>query len=520
MSLEESEPPSQNLDHILGWLEGSVSFTPFSGLDDPYFPHGFNGSQSWEWDQTQDFGHDLIHNLTQDPSNNEEFMNDGTTDPVTGAPVIVPDPPPEPPQPSDQSRKRNSDALVDVRAVKRPARRRRNINKSAGKSCNDGDKSERWAEQLLNPCAVAIMTGNSSRVQHYLCVIRELASSSGDPNYRLAAAGLRALTHHLSSSSSSSMSTWPALTFPSAEVKMFQQTLLKFYEVSPWFAFPNNMANSAILQILAQESRDKRDLHILDIGVSHGMQWPTLLEALSRRPEGPPPRIQITVISDQSKELPFSVGPPAYNYSSQLLTFAQSLNINLQINVLDNFPLQNLCFQVIDIAPHETLVICAQFRLHQLKHNSPDERSEILKVLRSFGPKGVILSENNAECSCSSCGDFATRYSKKLEYLWKFLDSTNSGFKGQDSEERKLMEGEATKALTSEREMNEGKEKWFDRMRRAGFATEVFGEDAIDGARALLRKYDNNWEIRLEDEDTFAGLWWKGESVSFCSLWK
>ncbi|VVA97569.1 unnamed protein product [Arabis nemorensis] len=41
---------------------------------------------------------------------------------------------------------------------------------------------------------------------------------------------------------------------PSAEVKMFQKT--------------NNMANSSILQILAQEPKDKKDLHVLDIGVS------------------------------------------------------------------------------------------------------------------------------------------------------------------------------------------------------------------------------------------------------------
>jgi hypothetical protein len=52
------------------------------------------------------------------------------------------------------------------------------------------------------------------------------------------------------------------------------------------------------------------------------------------------------------------------------------------------------------------------------------------------------------------------------------------------------------------------------------FLGEVFGEDAINGAPALLRKYDSNWETRMEEKDGFVGLQWKGQPVSFSSLWK
>ncbi|KAG7577157.1 Transcription factor GRAS [Arabidopsis thaliana x Arabidopsis arenosa] len=510
MLLEETEPPNQTLDHVLSWLEDSVSLSPLPGFDDSCLLHEFDGTQTWEWDQTQDPEHGFIQSYSQDLSAYVGFEATNL-EVVTEAPSIDLDPPPELQQQNDQSRKRSRDEVIGAQQVKKSARSKRKAIKPSEKSSKDGNKEGRWAEKLLNPCALAITASNSSRVQHYLCVLSELASSSGDANRRLAAFGLRALQHHISSSSSVSSSFWPVFTFASSEVKMFQKTLLKFYEVSPWFALPNNMANSAILQILAQDSIDKKDLHILDIGVSHGMQWPTLLEALSCRPEGPPPRVRITVVSDLTADIPFSVGPPGYNYGSQLLGFARSLKINLQISVLDNF-------QLIDTSPHETLIVCVQFRLHPLNHSIPDERGETLKALRSLGPKGVVLCENNGECSAS--GDFAAGFSKKLEYLWKFLDSTSSGFKEENSEERKLMEGEATKVLMNTGEMNEGKDKWYERMREAGFAAEAFGEDAIDGAKSLLRKYDNNWEIRMEDGDTYAGLMWKGEAVSFCSLWK
>jgi hypothetical protein len=124
------------------------------------------------------------------------------------------------------------------------------------------------------------------------------------------------------------------------------------------------------------------------------------------------------------------------------------------------------------------------------------------------------------DCSCNSCGDFATGFSRRVEYLWRFLDSTSSAFKGRESEERRMMEGEGSKALTNRGEMNEGIDKWCERMKGVGFVGEMFGEDAIDGARALLRKYDGNWEMRTEGKDGCVGLWWKGQPVSFCSLWK
>ncbi|KAF8406803.1 hypothetical protein HHK36_005924 [Tetracentron sinense] len=181
--------------------------------------------------------------------------------------------------------------------------------KSTGNNCNKGNNREgRWAEQLLNPCAAAITAGNLTRVQHLLNVLYELGSPSGDANHRLAAHGLHSLTHHLSSSSSStSCVSMELTTFASTEPRFFQRSLLKFYEVSLWFAFPNNIANASILQILAQEPDRSLNLHILDIGVSHGMQWPTLLEALTHRSGGPPPLIRLTIVA----ATPFSVGPPA-----------------------------------------------------------------------------------------------------------------------------------------------------------------------------------------------------------------
>lgn len=546
------EPPNPASDHILDWFEGSVSYYP-SWMDDPYNP-GCIVEDYNLWGHGQDMGQQFhVDAGTGSP--------DAATGTAMSAAISGGKTPTEPyssnkPPSSDLSKKRNDsddlclkpsqnhkskkikcrpaneadngDAVVEGTTVKKSAGNKKGSAKANGNNCNNGNNKEgRWAEQLLNPCALALATGNLTRVQHLLYVLHELASPTGDANHRLAAHGLRALTQHLSSSTSFSSTTASSgpVTFASADPRFFQRSLLKFYEVSPWFAFPNNIANSSILQILAEESNSLQTLHIIDIGVSHGFQWPTFLEALTRRPGGPPPLVRLTVVTasaenDQNMETPFAIGPPGDNFSSRLLGFAKSMNINLQINRLDNHPLQNLNAQILDVSPDETFVVCAQFRLHHLNHSTPDERSEFLKVLWNMKPKGVVLSENNMDCCCNSCGNFATGFERKVEFLWKFLDSISSAFKGKESEDRRLMEGEAAKALTNQREMNEGKEKWCDRMREAGFVGENFGEDAIDGARALLRKYDNNWEMKVEENHTSVGLWWKGQPVSFCTLWK
>ncbi|KAF5201994.1 Nodulation-signaling pathway 1 protein [Thalictrum thalictroides] len=538
--LETLEQNLNSDDHILDWLEDTVSFLP-SFLNDSYNVEEANEYQWWEQNR------DLIDS-TSTPTLN--VSSDHSTC-ITSLDL----PTSSIPQSSDSSssRKRKSpttpnskspqevvskschigennesDAVVEeeVVKVKRTVSTKKAAAKGNGNNSNNGNSKEgRWAEQLLNPCAIAISNGNLSRVQHLLYVLHELASPSGDANNRLATHGLRALTHHLSSSTTPSFSTVSPITFASTEPRLFLRSLLKFYEISPWFTFPNAVANASILQILAQETDCLRTVHIVDMGVSHGLQWPTLLEALSHRSGGPPPLVRLTIVVAASMQnnglsAPFSMGPAGDDFPSRLLRFAKSINLNLQINLLNNHPLEALNPQTMNTSPDETLIVCAQFRLHCISHTIPDDRTDFLKTLRSFEPKAVILCENDLSCSCKHCGDFTTGFTRRVEYLWRFLDTTSSAFKGRECEERRVMEGEAATALINGLEMNEGKEKWCEKMRRVGFIGEVFGEDVIDGARALLRKYDSNWEMKIDDKDKCVCLGWKGQPVSFCSLWK
>ncbi|PWA80961.1 Transcription factor GRAS [Artemisia annua] len=505
MSFGEPDPNSTT-DQISDWLEDTVSYLP-SFLDDPYGSSNIIDDRFWA--PAEELEHELFSAttssiLTNNSVNNSNSTVTSTNTRLTTNHVIVSDQSKQPS--SDLSKKRKAPEDVVLRPtvqVKKSVNRKGQRKSTKDGSNNVNNKNGRWAEQLLNPCAAAITAGNVARVRHFIFVLRELASPTGDANYRLASHGLQALTHHLTSNSNqparaAQVQTAPPINFSTVNPRFFQRSLINFNDINPWFTIPNNIANNSILQVLSELDHGAcTNLHILDIGVSHGFQWPTLLEALSRRPGGPPPLVQITIVPPllENNQIPFAASPFGYNFVSNILRFANEFKINLHINKLDNCPLHNLNSQFIKSSPDETLIICAQFRLHSLKHNNPDNRTDFLKTIRNLEPKGVILSDNNMDCSCNNCSNFETGFARQVDYLWNFLDSTSVAFKGRDMEERKMMEGEASKAL-------------------------INMEDVMDGARALLRKYDNNWELRLDENDKCIGLWWKGQPVSFCSLWK
>lgn len=394
------------------------------------------------------------------------------------------------------------------------------------------DREARWAEQLLNPCAAAIEAGNLPRTQHLLYVLSELASFSGEPNHRLAAHGLRALTrrlpHAVGQAAAATMKIpaceCPTPSFSGVDPRLFRASLIRFNEISPWFAVPNALANSAIAQAASTKSAvtEPRQVHVVDIGVSHGVQWPTLLEALTRVPRGStPPSVRLTVAGPTATPpVPFSASPPGYDCSPQLLRYAKSIDLDLAIVQAPSLDTLHGT-----LTPGETLVVCLQFRLGLA---TADEQDAILRTVRDLNPELMVLTEldgGGGRSDDSAASEFAAR----LELLWRFLDSTAAAFMGVDADERRVMEAEAGTSLAAPTlrrtgaTVGSGRESWRARLAAAGFEEAAFGGEAVETAKALLRKYDSGWELvppPSPPAPAAVGLRWKGQPVSFCSLWR
>ena len=308
----------------------------------------------------------------------------------------------------------------------------------------------------------------------------------------------------------------PTPAFAGAEPRLFRASLIRFHEVSPWFALPNALANAAIAQAAASGSggrggSEPRSLHVVDLGVSHGVQWPTLLESLTRLPGGrAPPSVRLTVAG--APPAPFSASPPGYDFSPHLLRYAKSISLQLAINraaSLDS--VRGLASP--SASGEEALVVCLQFRL---RHASADERTEILRKVRGLDPELVVVSELDGGGDGTAAGEFTAR----LELLWRFLESTSAAFKGRDGDERRLLEAEAGTSLVASEAAGAGREAWREAIVAAGFEEAAFGDEAVESAKSLLRKYDGGWEMSASGATGAVALRWKGQPVSFCSLWR
>jgi hypothetical protein len=97
-----------------------------------------------------------------------------------------------------------------------------------------------------------------------------------------------------------------------------------------------------------------RHIRVVDLGVSHGVQWPTLLDALTRVPWGSTlPSIRLTITSPTATPpAPFAMSPPGYYSVPQLLRTPGPSTRHHGLDTLHGVTTSS-----------EVLIVCVQFRI-------------------------------------------------------------------------------------------------------------------------------------------------------------
>lgn len=192
----------------------------------------------------------------------------------------------------------------------------------------------RWAEQLLNLCAGAIASRNIGRTQHLMWVLNELASFTGDGNQRLAAYGLKALFCKITKGKEAA-ATWMRPFHHQEKTlgpKAVHRALVTFHEFNLFHQVAYTVTNETLLEVFAGKSH----LHIIDVGVIKGLQWPILIDALSNRQGGPPSKLKITTIRHQNADAKLSsnqVDKDSQDFMNRLVTFAKVLGLNCELDM-------------------------------------------------------------------------------------------------------------------------------------------------------------------------------------------
>ncbi|MCO5568974.1 hypothetical protein L7F22_022678 [Adiantum nelumboides] len=389
-------------------------------------------------------------------------------------------------------------------------------------------------EQLLVYCMTAIENNDATLAQQLVWVLNNTVSIEGDPNQRVAAYFLRALI----SRAARLMSSFPGLyalpphlqergTLINSTRVLSAIELAGFVDLTPWHRFGFSASNGAILGA----AQGRHSIHIVDFSITHCMQWPTLIEALSKCPHGPP-RVRLTVHSARPHV------PPLLNMSFEevgmkLTAFAKSKKVPFQFNVLPQ-KITELTPSCVAVQDGEMLVINCQMRARyisdeptgaaadggQLGGGVSSLRVQFMRWIREVQPDLVTFVDEDADMGSK---DAVCRLKAAFNYLWIPYDAMDT-FLPRESKQRMQYEGDIGSKIENivacegeERvERPESKEKWVHRLTTSSnLQTIQFSEAVVAEVKAMLEEHAAGWSLKKADAGDSLLLTWKGHNVVF-----
>lgn len=399
-------------------------------------------------------------------------------------------------------------------------------------------------EKLLLHCASALESNDVTLAQQVMWVLNNVASPVGDPNQRLTSSFLRALISRASKVCPTTLSDFNGSSTNHRRL-MSVTELAGYVDLIPWHRFGFCASNSAIFKAIQGYSK----VHILDFSITHCMQWPTLIDALAKRPEGPP-SLRITV--------PYSRPPvpPLLNVSAEevglrLGNFAKFRDVPFEFKVIDDsssagdivmsklessssFHFESLLSHlstpsILNLREDEALVINCQNWLRYLYDdegrgiNDQDAslRDAFLHLIKGLNPCIMIVVDEDSDLSASS---LTSRIATCFNYLWIPFDALET-FLPKESRQRLDYEADVGHKIENiisfegfqRIERSESGSKLSQRMKNAGFFSLPFCEETVKEVRSLLDEHASGWGMKREEE--MLALTWKGHNSVFATAW-
>ncbi|KAE9585651.1 hypothetical protein Lal_00009828 [Lupinus albus] len=395
-------------------------------------------------------------------------------------------------------------------------------------------------EKLLFHCASALESNDITLAQQLMWVLNNVASPLGDTNQRLTSWFLRALI-------SRALRICPTVVNFKGSNNTFQRRCMSVVELAgyvdliPWHRFGFCASNNEILKAIEGFHR----VHVLDFSITHCMQWPTFIDALAKRPEGPP-SLRITVPSCRPHV------PPLVNISTQevgqrLGNFAKFRDVPFEFNVLGNTPpiltsselgnesssfhfesmLSLLNPSVLNLREDEALVINCQNWLRYLSDDikgSPQNlslRDTFLNIVKSLNPRIMLLVDEDCDLSAPT---LTSRITTCFNHLWIPFDALET-FLPKSSSQRTEFESDIGQKIENiigfeghqRIERLESGMQMSQRMRNAGYMSLPFCDETVREVKALLDEHASGWGMKKEEG--ILVLTWKGNSCVFVTGW-
>ncbi len=289
---------------------------------------------------------------------------------------------------------------------------------------------------------------------------------------------------------------------------------LALNQVTPFIRFAHLTANQALLEALAGECY----VHIVDLDIVHGLQWPPFMQALAdlRADQGPGlPQLRITGIGKDRQILEMT--------SRRLADFAQSINLPFEfIPLIQN--LGSLKPSMLQLRTGEALAVNCMLQLHGLLEEAPVALESFLGMLYSLNPRVVTLAEREMS---SNQPIFLDRFADALNHYSTLFDSLDATLPPSSSERIRVEQLWFWEEIANIVGCEESEHlMWYQKfhqwrifMERAGFQLISTSEFALSQARLLLRLHYPSEGYHLVEDDGCLLLGWQDRPLFAVSSW-
>ncbi|XP_039161603.1 protein SCARECROW [Eucalyptus grandis] len=353
---------------------------------------------------------------------------------------------------------------------------------------------------LLLQCAEAVSADNLEEANRMLLEISELSTPYGTSAQRVAAYFSEAISARLVNSCLGIDMTLPSVPHSHKISSAFQV----FNGISPFVKFSHFTANQAIQEAFEREER----VHIIDLDIMQGLQWPGLFHILASRPGGPP-HVRLTGLGTSVEALEAT--------GKRLGDFADKLGLPFEfIPVAEK--VGNLDPERLNVSKREAVAV------HLLQHSLYDvtgSDTNTLWLLQRLAPKVVTVVEQDL----SHAGSFLGRFVEAIHYYSALFDSLGASY-GEESEERhvveqQLLSREIRNVLAFGGPARSGEAKftsWREKLQQAGFRGVSLAGNAATQATLLLGMFSCDGYTLVEDNGALK-LGWKDLCLLTASAW-
>ncbi|XVE76377.1 hypothetical protein DITRI_Ditri12bG0167600 [Diplodiscus trichospermus] len=380
----------------------------------------------------------------------------------------------------------------------------------------NGKKEVADLRTLLIHCAQAVAADDRRTATELLKQIRQHSSPFGDGNQRLAHCFADGLEARLAGTGSQ---IYKGLISKRTSASDILKAYLLYVAACPFRKVSHFISNKTI----NVASRKSMKLHVIDFGILYGFQWPTLIERLSLRNEGPT-KLRITGIDFPQPG--FRPAEPIEETGRRLAAYAEEFKVPFEYKAIAK-KWGHIQVEELDIDEDEFVVVNCLYRAKNLLDETvtvDSPRNIVLNLIQKINPNIFIHGIMNGAYNAPF---FETRFREALFHFSSMFDMLETIVPREDGErmliEKEILGREALNVIaceSSERvERPETFKQWHTRNLRAGFVQQPFESEIVKEATDRVRSlYHKDFVI---DEDSWWLLQgWKGRIIYALSAWK